>query len=150
MSSALAYTRVCVCVHVCVCVFFFFISGLHRLETSVDVPLVLAILISPVSADLLKATQVLVGMENRRIEDGNKKREREDQNSIMAKFILKTTLQKVWFQTFGAIILVKITRISIQNKILSMSSCRQGHTSGSNITKETIWWIFCNNYSDQY
>ena len=32
-----------------------------------------------------------------------------------------------------------------------MFSCKQGQTSGSNITKKMFWWNnFCNNYRDHY
>ena len=32
-----------------------------------------------------------------------------------------------------------------------MFSCKQGQTSGSNITKKMLWWnYFCNNYKDYY
>ena len=41
--------------------------------------------------------------------------------------------------------------ITLQSKFLRMFSCKQGRTSGSNITKNMFWWnYFCNKHKDYH
>ena len=59
----------------------------------------------------------------------------------------KTTLQKelFWHNLFCK----NYKTISLQSKFLHIFSCKQGQTSGSNVTKKMLWWnYFCNNYKD--
>ena len=51
---------------------------------------------------------------------------------------------------FGTAKFVKLTRylITLQRKLLSMLSCKQGHTSSSNITQPNFWSNYlCNHFS---
>ena len=56
------------------------------------------------------------------------------------KLLQKKSLQR---KCFGAINFVKnYKRITLQSKFLGLFSCKQGQTSGSNITKKMFWWNF--------
>ena len=62
---------------------------------------------------------------------------------------LENTLTK---KGFGTINFYKINcAIILQSKFLRMFSCKQGQSSGSNITKKMLWWNhFCNHDKDYY
>ena len=48
--------------------------------------------------------------------------------------------QRVFKKCFGAINFENYKTITLHSQILGMLSCKEGRTSGSNITKRIVWW----------
>ena len=65
--------------------------------------------------------------------------------------IAGTTEMPLQKTCFGRITFIKYTRQSLDSKILSMFSCKRGHTGCSTIAKKIFWWSYvCKKYKDYY
>ena len=79
-------------------------------------------------------------------------------NWVMFSWQMEWFSVKIYKTNFSKIIVLaqfifckNYKTISFQSKFLRMFSCKQGQTSGSNITKNMFWWnSCCNNYKDYY